>query len=56
MDLANSDNNEESLLLLKPPSDLALLYNQFNNTSSEKTMTLKMLLTSNTITLTKFKS
>ena len=32
----NSDNDEESLLSLKPPSDLALLYNQFNNTSPEK--------------------
>ena len=33
---ANSDNDKESLLSLKPPSDLALLYNQFNNTSPEK--------------------
>ena len=32
----NSDNNKESLLSLKPPSNLALLYNQFNNTSPEK--------------------
>ena len=32
----NSDHNEESLLLLKSPSDLALLYNQFNNTSPEE--------------------
>ena len=31
----NSDNDKESLLSLKPPSDLALLYNQFNNTSPE---------------------
>ena len=31
-----SDNDNESLLSLKPPSDLALLYNQFNNTSPEK--------------------
>ena len=29
----NSDNDKESLLSLKPPSDLALLYNRFNNTS-----------------------
>ena len=28
--------SEESLLSLKLPSDLALLYNQFNNTSPEK--------------------
>ena len=28
--------SDESLLLLKPHSDLALLYNQFNNTSPEK--------------------
>ena len=32
----NSDNDKESLLSLKPPSDLVLLYNQFNNTSPEK--------------------
>ena len=32
----NSDNDKESLLSLKPPSDLALLCNQFNNTSREK--------------------
>ena len=32
----NSDNDKESLLSLKPPSDLALLYNQFNNISPEK--------------------
>ena len=31
----NSDNDKESLLSLKP-SDLALLYNQFNSTSPEK--------------------
>ena len=31
----NSDNDKESLLSLKP-SDLALLYNQFNNTSPKK--------------------
>ena len=31
-----SDNDNESLLSLKPPSDLALLYNQFNNPSPEK--------------------
>ena len=31
-----SDNENESLLSLKPSSELALLYNQFNNTSSEK--------------------
>ena len=31
-----SDNDNESLLSLKPPSNLALLYNQFNNTSPEK--------------------
>ena len=34
--VTNSDHNEESLLLLKPPSDLALLYNQFSNTSPEE--------------------
>ena len=34
--VTNSDNDKESLLSLKPPSDLALLYNQFNNTSPEK--------------------
>ena len=32
----NSDNDKGNLLLLKPPSDLALLYNQLNNTSPEK--------------------
>ena len=32
----NSDNDKESLLSLKPPSDLALLYNQFNNICPEK--------------------
>ena len=32
----NSDNDKESLLSLKPPSDLALLCNQFNSTSREK--------------------
>ena len=32
----NSNNDKESLLSLKPPSDLALLYNQFNNTSPER--------------------
>ena len=32
----NRDNDKESLLSPKPPSDLALLYNQFNNTSLEK--------------------
>ena len=32
----NSDKYKESLLSLKPPSDLAHLYNQFNNTSPEK--------------------
>ena len=31
-----SDNDNESLLSLKPPFDVALLYNQFNNTSPEK--------------------
>ena len=31
-----NDNDNESLRSLKPPSDLALLYNQFNNTFSEK--------------------
>ena len=31
-----NDNDNESLLSLKTPSDLALLYNQFNNTSPEK--------------------
>ena len=31
----NSDNDKESLLSLNPPSDLALLHNQFNNTSPE---------------------
>ena len=41
-------------MIKKPPSDLALLYNQFNNTSPEKTVTLKMLLTPNSMTLTKF--
>ena len=51
----NSDNDKESLLSLKPPSNLALLYNQFNNTSPEKTVTLKILLTPNSMTLTKFK-
>ena len=30
-----SNNNKESLLSLKPPSDLALPYNQFTNTSPE---------------------
>ena len=31
------DNDKESLLTLKPPTDLAfLLYNQFDNTSPEK--------------------
>ena len=40
---SNSDNDKDSLLSLKPP-DLALLYNQFNNTSQKKkTVTLKML-------------
>ena len=33
---ANSGNDKESLLSLKSPSDLALLYNQFNNTSPAK--------------------
>ena len=51
----NSDNDKESLLSMKPPSDLGLLYNQFNNTSPEKTVTLKILLTPNSMTLTKFK-
>ena len=32
----NSDDGNESLFSLKPPYDLALLYNQFNNTSTEK--------------------
>ena len=32
----NSDNDKESLLSLKPPSDLTVLYNQFNSTSPEK--------------------
>ena len=32
----NKDNDKESLLSLNSPSDLALLYNQFNNTSHEK--------------------
>ena len=32
----NSDNDKESLLSLKPPSGLALLYNQLNNTFPEK--------------------
>ena len=31
-----SDNDNESLLSLKHPSDLAPLYHQFNNTSPEK--------------------
>ena len=31
-----NENDNESLLSLKPLSDLALLYNQFNNTSPEK--------------------
>ena len=31
-----NDNDNERLLSLKPPSDLALLYNQLNNTSPEK--------------------
>ena len=31
-----SGNDNESLLSLKPPSDLALLYNHLNNTSAEK--------------------
>ena len=48
----NSDNDNESLLSLKPPSDLAVLYNQFNNTFQEKTMTWK---TPDTMTLTNFK-
>ena len=52
----NSDTDKESLLSLQPPSNLALLYNQFNSTSPEKkTMTMEMLLTRNTVTLTKFK-
>ena len=51
----NSDNDKEGLLSSKPCSDLALLYNQFNITSPVKTMTSKMLLTLNTMTLTKFK-
>ena len=42
-------------MIKKPPSDLALLCNQFNNTSPEKTVTLKMLLTPNSMTLTKLK-
>ena len=33
---ANGGNDKESLLSLKSPSDLALLYNQFNNTSPAK--------------------
>ena len=32
----NSDNDKESFLSLKPPSGLALLYNQLNNTFPEK--------------------
>ena len=32
----NSDNDKESLLSLKPLSDLTLLYNQFNNTFQKK--------------------
>ena len=32
----SSENDKESLLSLKPPSDLTLLLNQFNNTSTEK--------------------
>ena len=46
--------NKESLLSLKPPSDLVLPYNQFTNTSPEKTMPLKMLQTPYSLTLTKF--
>ena len=34
--VTNSDNDKESLLSLKPSSDLALLYNQFNHTSPKK--------------------
>ena len=47
-------SNKESLLSLKPPSDLVLPYNQFTNTSPEKTMPLKMLQTPYSLTLTKF--
>ena len=32
----NNDNDKESLLSLKPPSDFTLLFIQFNNTSPEK--------------------
>ena len=45
----------KKLLSLKPPPDLTLVYNQCNNISPEKTMTLKMLLTPNTVTMTKLK-
>ena len=34
--VTNSDNDKESFLSLKLPSNLALLTNQFNNTSPEK--------------------
>ena len=34
--ITNSSNDKESLLSVKPPSDLALMYNQFNDTSPEK--------------------
>ena len=43
---SQSDNDKESLLLLKPPSDLALLCNQFNNTSPEKSTDPKNVVNS----------
>lgn len=42
----NSDNDEESLLSLKPPSHLALLYNQLNNTSPENNNDLENIVNS----------
>lgn len=42
----NSDNDEESSLSLKPPSHLALLYNQLNNTSSENNNDLENIVNS----------
>ena len=44
--MTNTDNDKESLLSLKPPSDLALLYNQINYTSPEKNNDPKNLVNS----------
>ena len=53
----NSDNDKESFLSLKPPYDLALLYNSFNNTSPEKNNDPENVVNSKfyDIALTKFK-